>query len=137
MRRPSSSPPAIWLSGRSGLEEARQRLKKREAAEDPARVDEANALAERFRITMERVEEPTEGLGGVHGIEHHALFARHPDHERELLVVDGGASRALIPIEEMNRLGHLEGEAVAADGLADGLRGIGTHGLRRPGDGHP
>src|SRR5262249_33994972 len=134
MRRPSSSPPAIWISGTSGFEEARQRLTKREEAEDPARVDEADALAERSRITLERVEESPEGLGGVHGIEHHALFARHPDQERELLVVDGGAPRALIPVEEVDRLGHLEGEAVASDGFADGLRGIGTHGLRRPGD---
>src|SRR5215467_1017711 len=112
MRRPSSSPPAIWISGTSDFEEARQRLTKREEAEDPARVDETDALAERSRIALKRVEEPAEGLGGVHGIEHHALFARHSDQEREFLV-DGGASRALIPIEEVNRLGHLEGKAVA------------------------
>src|SRR5262249_60337794 len=94
MRRPSSSPPAIWISGTSGFEEARQRLTKREEAEDPARVGEADALAERSRITLGGVEECPEGLGGVHGMEHDALFARHPDQEREHLTITGGACRA-------------------------------------------
>src|SRR5215475_8355395 len=114
MSNPSSSPPVSWISGTSGFEEAGQRLPKREEAEDPARMDEADALAERLRIALERVEKPAEGLGGVHGIEHHALFPRHPDQERELAVVDGGPSRALVAVEEMNGLGHFEGESVAA-----------------------
>src|SRR5262249_8164336 len=136
MSNPSSSPPVSWISGTSGFEEAGQRLPKREEAEDPARMDEADALAEGFRIARERIEKPAEGLGGVHGIEHHALFPRHPDQERELAVVDGGASRALVAVEEMNGLGHLEGESVAAHGLADGLDGVGADGLGGPRDGH-
>src|SRR5215831_6166174 len=136
MSNPSSSPPVSWISGTSGFEEAGQRLPKREEAEDPARMDEADALAERLRIALERVEEPAEGLGGVHGIEHHALFPCHPDQERELAVVDGGPSRALVAVEEMNGLGHFEGESVAAHGLADGLHGVGADGLGGPRDRH-
>src|SRR5262245_1308584 len=136
MSNPSSSPPVSWISGTSGFEEAGQRLPKREEAEDPARMDEANALAQRLRIALERVEEPAEGLGGVHGIEHHALFSRHPNQERELAVVDGGASRALVAVDEMNSLGHLAGEFVAPTCLADGLHGVGTDGLGGPRDGH-
>ena len=99
-------------------------------------MDEADALAESLGVALERIEKAAEGLGRVHGIEHHALFPRHADEQRELGVVDACAPRALVAVENVDGLGHVEGEAVAHHGLADGVGDIGAHVIGGEGNGH-
>src|SRR5262249_7970096 len=101
-----------------------------------AGVDEADALAERLGIALERVDEASESLGGIDGIEHHALLARQLDQQRELGVVDAGPSRALVAVEDVNGLGDVDGETEPRDGLAYGPGDVGADAIRGKGYGH-
>src|SRR5215813_9792440 len=99
------------------IDEATQRRAIREDAEDAAGVYEAHSTPQRARVPSQCVEEPGEGLGGVHGIEHDALESRQLQHHVELFATDGGTSDSLIAIEkpDFGRRPHGEPEAAARE----------------------
>src|SRR5712691_4650908 len=78
--------------GRSGagwwraVEETAQALTERKDAEQPARMNEADALAEGLGVAGERVHETGEGLDNVDGVEQHALLLGQPDDGVERVV---------------------------------------------------
>ena len=62
-----------------------------------------------------------ERLGGVDGIEHHTFGPGQRDDVGQLRVAHAGAPDALVAIEEVDGLRHLDGEAEAAHRLRDRL----------------
>src|SRR5436305_1366741 len=113
-----------------------QEAPEREEAEDPARVDEAHAGAERLRLPVEPVEQSGERLRRVDGIEDDTLRARKAHDRVELLRAHLPAPRALVAVEQPDLRRRLDGERVAAARLADDARHVVADARGFPRDGH-
>src|SRR5262245_4323968 len=114
-----SAPKAEFRHGtrslpESGVGERAERISERKDTEDAAGVDEAHAATEPTGITPDDVEQATEGLGGVHGIEKDALQPRQMQQQIELLFLHFRAPDALVAVEDADLGGHLHRQAPPA-----------------------
>ena len=114
------------------------RLKRSEGeeAEQASRVDEADALPQRLRIARERLHQPAEALRGVDRIEQEPFLPRELYDDPQLRIGRLRGAGPLVAVQQVDGLGHLDGEAEALDGGADRPDDGLAHPLGRAGDRH-
>lgn len=94
-------------------------------------MDEAYPLTQRLPVPRERLDQRAKAARGVHRVQHYALVARDLRDQTERAVGHFAAVGPVITLEQVHRLRHLDGEAVAVDGRAHGALDVVAHALRR------
>src|SRR5215813_313324 len=121
----------------ASVHHAAERVAIRKHTEHAAGMHEAHAPPERAPVATERVEEPREGLRGVHGVEHDPLEPRELEHDVELFASHRGPSDALIAVEQAYFGRRPDRETEAAARAFHHVDDVGADALALPRDRDP